>query len=55
MEIINCEKLEMLLLTKEEKKPHSKQEFCYICKREFGDNVNKKYCKVQDHCHHTGK
>ena len=34
---------------------YSKQEFCYICKKEFDDNGDKKYCTVQDHCHYTGK
>ena len=48
--IINCEKLP---LTQEEKKSHSKQEFCYICKKELINNDENKYCKVRDHCHYT--
>ena len=35
---------------------HNKQKVCYICKRRFStDNNNKKYHKVKDHCHYTGK
>ena len=46
----------MLPLTKEERKIYRKQKVCYICKREFGtDDNNKKYHKVKDHCHYTGK
>ena len=29
---------------------------CYVCKKGFGtDDDNKKYNKVRDHCHCTGK
>ena len=54
--IINSEKREMIPLTKEEKKMHRKQKECCICKKRFSphDN-NKKYYKVKDHCHYTGK
>ena len=47
----------MIPLTKEEKKIHRKQKFCYICKKVFStdDDDNKKYYKVRDHCHYTGK
>ena len=46
----------MLPLTKEKRKIYRKQKVCYICKREFGtDDNNKKYHKVKDHCHYTGK
>ena len=48
--------IDMLLLTKEEKKSLHKQKFCHICKKTFNDNDdNKYYLKVQDHCHYTGK
>ena len=49
-------KEEMILLTKEEEKMHNEQKVCYICKKGFttGDD-NKKYHKVRDHCHYTGK
>ena len=47
----------MIPLIKEEKKTHRKQKVCYICKKGFStdDDDNKKYCKVRDHCHYTGK
>ena len=41
--IINYEKKEMIPLTKKEEKKHSKQEVCYICKKEFNiDDSDKK-------------
>ena len=54
--IINYEKKEMIPLTKEEKNWHIGQKVCHICKRVFksGDD-NKKYHKVKDHSHYTGK
>ena len=53
---INYEKKEMIPLTKEEKRPHCIQRRCYICKKKFStDDSNKKYHKVKDHCHYTGK
>ena len=54
--IINYEKKEMIPLTKKEEKKYNKQEVCYICKKGFStDDSNKKYHKVRDHCHYTGK
>ena len=46
----------MIPLTKKEEKKHNKQEVCHICKKRFStkDN-NKKYHKVRDHFHYTGK
>ena len=35
------------------KKSIMKNKVCYICEKEF--NTDKKYCKVRDHCHYTGK
>ena len=56
MEIINYEKKEMVPLTDDENKSYQKQKVCYICKKEFStDDGNKKYHKVRDHCHYTGK
>ena len=54
--IINYEKKEMIPLTKKKEKMHNKQRVCYICKKGFStrDN-NKKYHKVKDHFHYTGK
>ena len=49
-------KKEMIPLTDEENKSYKKQKVCYICKKEFStDDDNKKYHKVRDHCHYTGK
>ena len=45
----------MIQLTKEEKKIHHEQNFCYIWKKGFSTDDNKKYFKVKDHCHYTGK
>ena len=54
--IINYEKKEMIPLTKKEEKKHSKQKVGYICRKEFhADDSNKKFHKVRDHCHYTGK
>ena len=45
----------MIPLKKEEKK-HNKQEVCHIRKKRFSNDDNsKKYRKVRDHCHYTGK
>ena len=41
-------------LTHEENKSYKKQKACYICKKEFSTDDNKKYHKVRDHCHYTG-
>ena len=54
--IINHEKKEMIPLTKKEEKKYNKQKVCHICKKRFStDDNNKKYHKVKDHCHYTGK
>ena len=46
----------MIPLTKKEEKKYNKQKFVYICKKGFStDNSNKKYHKIRDHCHYTGK
>ena len=53
--IINYGKKEIILLARKKKKMHNKQ-VCYICKKRFStDDSNKKYHKVRDHCHYTGK
>ena len=52
--IINYEKKKMIPLTIKEKIHYNEQEICYICKKEFDNNVKKHY-KVRDHCHYTGK
>ena len=49
-------KKEMIPLTDEENKSYKKQKVCFICKKGFStNNDNKKYHKVRDHCHYTGK
>ena len=54
--MINYEKKEVIPLTKKEEQKHKGQEVCYICKKGFStDDSNKKYLKVRDHCHYTGK
>ena len=47
---------EMMPLTKKDVKNHNKQKVCHICRKEFNaDDSDKKYDKVKDHCHYTGK
>ena len=61
--IINCEKKDMIPLTKEENEDYNNQKVCYICKKEFitSDTIESsslegnKHYKVRDHCHYTGK
>ena len=54
--IINFGKKRMMSLTKKEDKKYNKQKVCYICINRFStDYSNKKYHKVKDHCHYTGK
>ena len=61
--IINCEKKDMISLTKEEAENYNNQKVCYICNKEFNTSGTtesssfecKKHYKVRDHCHYTGK
>ena len=57
MKIINFKKKKMKLLTKEQQKSYKNAKTCYICKEKFDSKLlkDKKYCKVRDHCHYTGK
>ena len=57
---INYEKKEMIPVTNEENQSYHGQDTCYIGEKEFNtDNSNeitfKKYYKVRDTCHFTGK
>ena len=52
--IINYEKKKIIPLTRKEEKNYNTQKVCYICKKEFDTN-DKKYYKVKDYCHYTGK
>ena len=42
-EITNYEKKEMIPLTDKENKSYEKQKVCYICKKIFSTDDNKKY------------
>ena len=54
--IIDFEKKEVLLLTKEELKLYQNAKVCYISgKRILKNTKDKNYWKVRDHCHCTGK
>ena len=49
-------KKKMIPLSDEEKESYKNQKVCHICEKEFStDNKDKKYHKVRDHCHYTGK
>ena len=48
--IINYEEKEMIPLTYKKYKSYEKQKVCYICKKGFSTNNDKKYHKVRDHC-----
>ena len=52
-EMINYEKTEMIPLTVKESKSHHKQKICYIFKKGFSIDDNKK--QIIDLCHYTGK
>ena len=47
----------MKLLTKEQQQSYKNAKTCYIWKQTFEikDLKDQKYCKVRDHCHHTGE
>ena len=49
-------KKEIIPLTNEEYNSYKKEKVCYIWKKRFStDDDNKKYHKVRNHCHYTGK
>ena len=45
----------MITQADEENKSYEIQKVCYICKKRFSSDDNKKYQKIRDHCHHTGQ
>ena len=47
----------MKLLTKEQQESYENAKIFYICKEELENKYlkDKNYCKVRDHCHHTGE
>ena len=56
--IINCNKKEVITLTKKEEHDYSKETNCHICKKGFinyEDDYDKKHYKVKDYCYYTGK
>ena len=55
--IIDFEKKKMLLLTKEELKPHPDVKVCYICGKNILKWLSKSinYRKVRGYCHYAGK
>ena len=57
MKIINFKKKKMKLLRKEQPESYENARICYICREKFEKKyfVDKKYYKVRDHCHCTGK
>ena len=69
IKIIDYEKKEIIPLADKQNKSCEKQKVCYIFKKEFNtddddddddddngdDGDNKKYHKVRDHCHYSGK
>ena len=57
VKIINFKKKKMKLLIKEQQDSYKNAKICYICKEKFENKYlkDKKYCKVRDHCHYTGK
>ena len=44
-------------MTKEQQESYENAKVCYICKEKFENKhlKHKKYCKVRDHYHYTGK
>ena len=57
MKIINLKKRKKKLLTKDQRESYENAKICYICKEKFENKhlKDKKYHKVRDHCHYTGK
>ena len=58
MKIINYKKeKKWTLLTKEHQQSYENGKICYSCKEKFENRYvnDKKYCKVRDCCHYTGK
>ena len=57
MKIINSEKKKMIQLTNKEYESYLNQTNCHIFEKKFKDKYtnDKKYHKIKDYCHHTGK
>ena len=57
MNIVNFKNKRMKLLIREQQESYKNAKICYICAVKFKNKYvsDKKYCKVRDHCHYTGK
>ena len=57
MKIINFKKKKRKLLTKEQQESYENSKICYIYKEKVESKYlkDKKYRKIRDHCHYTGK
>ena len=57
LKTIDFKKKKMKPLTKEQQQSYEKTKICYTCKEKFKNKhlKGKKYRKVRDHCHYTGK
>ena len=57
MKIINFKKKKLKLLTKGHQELYENVKICYICNKKFENKYleDKKYHKVTDNCHYTGK
>ena len=57
MKIIKFKKKKMKLLTKEQQESNENTKIRYICKEKIENKYlkDKKYRKVRNHCHYTGK
>ena len=57
MKIIYFKNKKIKLLTNKKQELYENAKICYICEEKSEDKYikDKKYCKVRDHCHYTGK
>ena len=57
LKIINFRRKKIMLFTKEQQESYENAKICYICdeKYEIKYLKDKKYHKVRDNCHYTGK
>ena len=52
-DVINFERMKMLLLTEKELKSHQDATQCYLCRKKFSQKLekDKSHKKVKGHCH----
>ena len=59
MIIIHTPQKPTIPLTDKEQRKHDRANHCHICEKKFSHNKKRvkyrKYCKVKDHDHYTGK